>query len=194
MRPLPDNLSALLQNELQPGELLLWSGQPRVRWFAGCSTVVDATIGLLMTIGLSAVWLIYLMPDCHELATQKASFILPVFVLLGLFFVSSPLRVHRRARRTVYAITSRRAIIFKPKFFGRHTPLSFSSDVLDEIYCDEKSNSNGHGNLILAHVAMRNKYAPLRPLGFFDIPDVRNVERILLQMRDENLRASNTKS
>ena len=111
-----------------------------------------------------------------------------LFIMLGLFGLSSPLQVYRKTTRTVYAITSRRAFILRPKFWGGHVLRSFPPDLLDKAGCEEKSISNGFGNLILQRVAVRaNNRVPLRPLGFFDIPDVQNVERILISMRDENL-------
>ncbi len=63
------------------------------------------------------------------------------FVLIGLVMLATPLWTHRSARRTVYAVTNRRAIVIRG---GRTTSIrSYLPDRLRELHRRERNDGTG---------------------------------------------------
>ena len=207
-------LDNLLRDELKPGERLLWCGQPdpwrvarqRIGLFLfGVIFLGIVLFGIVRVNNLDVSGLKDLAPDTFFFYVLCFSPFIVIFLLLLL----SPLWQVSKASKTVYAITSNRAIILEPKRSGsgflttgrilvqipKHnhslTLRSFTPNILHDI--ERVQRANGSGDLLFANEihrgAKHNTYYV--PVGFYGVPDVREVERILTVMRDENLRVSN---
>ena len=179
-----------LRNELKPHERILWSGQPDAGRAA--KRCIGLTIIGIPTAGLTG----YFFYDIFQKeGFQFVLLILGLFFVLGLFLlIPGPLWAWLHAKRSVYAITSTRAIILHTTISGGVKTRFFAPQVLHETTRDE--SKNGCGDLIITHdihtTTSRggHKNTHKTPVGFMNIPDVRNVEQILLKMRDEYLRAN----
>ncbi|MCL2346876.1 MAG: hypothetical protein FWC50_01305, partial [Planctomycetaceae bacterium] len=99
----------------------------------------------------------------------------------------SPVFTRRNLKNTVYAITDRRAIVIVKSFFSTKV-VSVQPDDLAELQCKEKSN--GTGDLLFDGSCFNSRQAPgtISTNGFYNIPEVREVERLL-----KNLAAQATK-
>jgi len=178
-------LDNLLRNELQPHERILWSGQPDSgRAFQ--KSIGLSIFGFIMTGGVGWGFNAVLKHD----GSIMPLIILGLFFVVGLFgLIPSPLWAWLDAHKTVYAITSTRAIILEQKTFGGVKVRFFAPHVLHEITRNE--SKNGYGDLTITHdITTSRNTTHKTPVGFMNIPDVRNVEQILCKMRDEYLRAN----
>ncbi len=123
------------------------------------------------------------------------------FVLVGLGMLSAPYWMRRRTRRaaekTVYVITDRRAIIVNGGYFGDSGVLGLASGLIrsagDGMQISSYSPENigqihriqredGSGDLTFGTELFTSEENGTRQIvrnGFFSIPDVRDVERIL---------------
>jgi len=114
-------LQNLVNSEMESGEKLQWSGQPEptriakgalpmllfaIPWTAfACFWVTMASIGVSHSpqVGPMMIFPLFGLP----------------FILVGLGMLSSPLIVYRQAKRTVYAITNKRALMLKASGRGK---------------------------------------------------------------------------
>jgi hypothetical protein len=188
---LPPNLHALLQAELQPGERLLWHGQPRpwhmilanislVPFFMGWIFIAIPSVPL-------ANGIIKKEYESLDLGKLGATLFLLVFITVGMFLMLTPFTTWCAARKTIYAITSKRALVIRLKRGGNLDVIVHSPEDLESI--SRKQRTDGSGSLYFYSFHEKQPISPNH--AFCGIPGVRNVERILLAMRDENLRASN---
>lgn len=117
------------------------------------------------------------------------------FILVGLGLLTSPYWARRAARRTCYAITSERAIVWRGAFGGRIEVRSYLPEELARMHRVE--NGDGSGDLVFAEEhrsapTRRNRYGThVVRHGFLDISDVRAVEAIVREtlLRDVAARA-----
>jgi len=203
---LPPDLDTRLRDELKPGERLLWHGQPQPPRFCW-EYVPHVLIGFVLAVPVGYVLPGIIMDQIKKKDNWDVFATIIVFFALGVFLLLKPWRVQRKARRTVYAITSGRAVIFSPTLFGGTTVRSFTPEELMKYTChapDEpkgdlkdytrlSSSGDAKGNLVFAYKRhhFRKDGTTFTHIGFLDVPNVRGVEKILLEMRDENLRVSN---
>ena len=107
-------------------------------------------------------------------------FLLP-FYLIGIGFIISPWWERENDRRTVYVLTSRRALVLRPSTFRRQPtcrqfPLSF--DMIKEV----KEHRNGRGDIILEYDEHHGKNGvSLMPVGFLHVDNVRELEYRIYQ-------------
>ena len=103
-----------------------------------------------------------------------------IFVAVGLAMLTAPLWMRWRAGRTVYAVTDRRAVVWEG---GLSTTVrSFDADALGDL--ERRERADGSGDLILARDLRTTSHHGRRgvrttEVGFFGIPDVRGVERLV---------------
>ena len=186
-------LDTLLRDELKPGELLLWHGQPDL-WRLVRHGVLVIPVGFLI-VGFSGFILFLVYNDFDPTAPDVLGF-LPIgiasfFLLAGLAIIFYPFYAgFHEARKTAYAITSAKAIIISPRLLGGFKIRSFQPNQLRDI--SRNQFSNGGGDLFIArdhtHDSETDAIRDYTSVVFYGIPDVREVERILTAMRDENLR------
>lgn len=118
--PLPSPVAQAIQAELDPDEVLLWTGQPLSGKYAGGGWRVVPfgafflTFAVFWTLGAAGV----LSGDGLD---GVFTWVFPLwglpFIASGLWMVLSPWRFWRRSKKIGYAITSRRAIITYRRMF-----------------------------------------------------------------------------
>jgi hypothetical protein len=179
------DLQQAVQSQLDAGEQLLWYGQPIARRTIR-SAMPIVLFGIMWT-AFALFWMAgaagFRFPDFSRLSESLfALFGLP-FVLIGLGLLASPYFVYKKAKRTVYAITNRRAIVIvsgKFKFIQ-----SYSGKDIGTISRSERAD--GTGDIFFGEEAGEKR---TKPVGFLAIPDVRRVERILIDTFKKDGRAS----
>jgi hypothetical protein len=102
------------------------------------------------------------------------------FILVGLCMLASPLWARRKAGRTLYVITDRRAIIFEGGW--GITVRSFEPQGLTGL--KRRQRSDGSGDLILDQKTWRDSDGDPRTkdVGFFGIEQVKEVEDMLRRL------------
>ena len=179
---LPPETATLLQNELQPGERVAWIGQPIPGRFARRGILI-AIFGIPFT-AFALFWTVTAAFGTSHIGNPGGPaqlfrlfplFGLP-FVLAGLGLLSSPYWLHRKARRTAYVITDRRAVIFDPGFGRSSTIRSFEPDRLHDLR--RVQNSDGTGDLVFERQWRTDGEGSRQStdIGFLAIPNVQEVE------------------
>jgi hypothetical protein len=104
-------------------------------------------------------------------------------VAVGLGMLGSPFWMWRRARRTCYALTERRAILWEPGWFGSVDVRSYGPDDLGKTHRVQRRD--GGGDLVFEEVVTLHRRhdghrsANVRRHGFLGVDDVRDVEQRL---------------
>ncbi len=169
---LSNKMQSTVQDELESGERVMWLQQPLP------STFVRAALPVVL---FAIPWTAFAVFWMHGASAGGTSFMLfgVPFVLVGVGMLSSPLLGVRRARRTVYVVTDRRAIIFAG---GLSTTVrSFDPEALDGYTKNQRGG--GAGDLIFGPEYNVNSTGQrgLRNWqnGFFGVPDVREAEKFV---------------
>ena len=177
----PRKLKDQVDRELESGERVQWIGMPQARFFTPGSTT--AFLFAIPWTAFSIFWICgasgFKMPDFSNGAGLFPLFGVP-FVLIGVGMLSSPLWAYRKASKTVYAITDRRAITFDG---GRSTTVrSYLPEKLKDIYRKEKKD--GSGDVVIVRKAWHDSDGDRRSeeLGFLRIANPREVEDMLNQL------------
>lgn len=182
--------------EMDPGERLLWAGcQNPSR--ALLPSIPLVLFGIPWT-GFSLFW-IFMASGGFGQSSGGPGIIFSLFglpfVLIGLLLLSSPYWIYRAAARTVCAISDRRLLIIR----AGSTRKIQSYTARDISNLERREQPDGSGDLIFA----RRYYTSTdsdgfrsnntQNIGFFGIPDVRNVERIIREnlMRETALSPNN---
>jgi hypothetical protein len=204
---LPADLDARVRSELSDGERLLWVGQPRPSRFEVVVAFLAALFGIPF-IAFAVLWIDSLTskalpgaagpvrfngrPVAVEDQKLVALFGVP-FLLVGLWLFSSAYRLRRRAKRTCYALTDRRAMLWLPGWWGGTKTRSYAPEDWRNAYCI--ADENGYGHLVFEKTVKsytdedgkEHKYDVIH--GFKNIDRVREVEasvkRALLAKNDE---------
>ncbi len=159
-----------LENALLRGEQLRWATRP-------IPTAATKNTGALFAFALPwlgitafATWAVLGAPkalDELQLPADKEKWFtlafLSVFWAVGLLLVSSPWLQKRSMRRTIYAITDRRALVMAA---DEVKPYRLHEDLL----CERKRRAGGRGDLIFTTGRIRE--AGEEPEGFINVPDV----------------------
>jgi hypothetical protein len=192
---LPTDVNARVHAELQPGERLVWAGQPNPRAYARGAWVVSI-FGVVFT-AFAGLWILTaggfawfardhaFGDDAPGPAKLFACF--PLFGLLpllaGIALLLAPVWMRRAARRDVYAITDRRVIMWQARPFGELIVRSFAPTELTQLTRVERAD--GTGDLVLLEVLNQvnsrghhRMWSPTR-LGFVGVNNVREVEDLL---------------
>ncbi|HSC86515.1 MAG TPA: hypothetical protein VLC09_04565 [Polyangiaceae bacterium] len=162
-----------LRGYLDPGEAVRWSALPAPDAFA------KEARGFVY---FSIPWLAFIA--FWTFMAQKgsgifAAFSLP-FWLVGFWMLLAPIRARKRAGKTLYAITNKRAVILET---GKETTLrSFYPRDLGDLTLVERRP--GHGDLIITHDVSRDSDGDKRStkIGFFGIDDIKKVSRMLASL------------
>lgn len=184
-----------IEQELLDEEVLLWAGRPTpLRTLGGSNlyTVAMALISLIIVLVILAVsrgmMFMDLGPGSPMMGAPNAIFGLVTLIMLlsmgGVLL--SPLWRLLNARRTLYAITDQRILILDGILSQKVT--SYGADDIERI--ERRSYSTGRGDLIFRHETRTQRVRSSRgyrrtryyeePIGFFGIPDVRAVERVMI--------------
>ena len=185
--PLPLEMEQRLRSELNRTEKLIWSGQPIAKRSIE-SNLPIAVLGVPFT----TVWVFWVIMafsvtrDGFPSELSVSSFFLWVFGLpsglFGVWMLSSPYRVWRKAQKTVYALTDERALILTPTWRGGVSVRSITPEKLSPR--KRTRNSDGSGSLFFSRVTVTLPSAGpsgtyVVPVGFEHIADVRDVEALI---------------
>lgn len=191
---LPEELDARVRSELSAGEQLLWVGQPRPDRFARASIPL-VIFGLVFT-GFAVFWMAAASgmlfggfggpngaPGGFGLIFSCFPLFGVPFVLVGLGMLTSPFWLRRLARRTCYALTDRRAIVWQARWFGGVEVRSYGPQDLTRLRRVE--HADGSGDLVFeeivtfGHDRHGHRTSGTRQYGFLAIDGVRQVEELL---------------
>jgi hypothetical protein len=180
---LPPELDARVRAELQRDEQLLWVGQPLPARFArgGCLLalfgVPFAVVAVAMIAGaMVAAGAVSGLLSCFAL------FGLP-FLVVGLGLLSSPYWLRQMARRTCYALTDRRAIVWNAGWRGSVEIRTYGPGQLTRIRRVEYPD--GCGDLVFEEFTTLGtdsdgaRTTNTRRYGFMAIRRVHEVEELL---------------
>lgn len=168
-----------LQNELDAGETLLWQGAPdparlaqRNLWqaaFGGCFTC----FALFWMGGAFFISSMIAGATGWRLLSAFPLFGL-IFLVVGLGLLFSPLTAMKRGSSTVYAVTDRRLIVLES---GK--VLSYSPSDLQTL--ERRDTPDGRGDLVFQRRTSYSSegHSSVREIGFFGIPNPREVERLV---------------
>lgn len=173
---LPERLQGRVKAELKPEETVAWAGQPLPDRYA------RAKAGLiwLFFIPWTASAIFWLHGASSQLNAsdadqlQRVLSIFPgfVFVAIGLVGLTSPLWLRREALHVVYVVTDRRAFSIEGRWRIR-----VRSFLPKQLYLMRpRPHADGTGNLILG-------FGRRVTFGFFGLPDVWLVQRLLEDLR-----------
>lgn len=184
---LPPDARQRVDDELEPGERVVWAAQPDPKRYARSSWAV-----VLFGIPWTAFALFWMAGASGLLwggfgnggngPGVAFSLCFPLFgvpfVLIGLGMLTAPYWARRSAAGTVYAVTDRRAILFTAGFRSR-TVKSYRPAELKRISRVERDD--GSGDLILEEYGYRDSDGDRRTgrHGFYAIADVKAVERLV---------------
>ena len=173
------DISTAIQSELEPNEEVAWSGEPNPRAFADGGRRVSVIATLLVTIVILQILSLAFSPGGEKstLPTVLTMFLIifTITVLAVRYFVS-----YEQAKSIHYAITRDRILIVHS---GKTRSVeSYRSPLLDHITITERSD--GSGSVVFDNSGNSSASSGSRhtTLGFFAIPDVRGVERVLKQV------------
>ncbi len=101
-----------VKHELEPGEKILWMEQPVPRYFTANST--GMFLFAIPWTAFAIFWICgaagFKIPDFSKGHFNFFPLFGVPFVLIGIGLMSAPLRAYRKAFKTIYVITDRRAI------------------------------------------------------------------------------------
>ena len=186
MQDLPPDVRQRVEDELEPGERVVWAEQPDPKRYARGSWGI-VLFGIPWT-AFSVFWIamasgmMWMGVNAGGGPPAVIGVCFPLFgvpfVLIGLGMLSAPYWARRYAAGTVYAITDRRAILFATGFRSR-TVKSYQPAELTRISRVERDD--GSGDLILEEYGYRDRDGDRRSgrQGFMGISDVKEVERLI---------------
>lgn len=181
---LPPEQRALIESELQPGETITWAGQPKPRAFT-LQTIPIFVFAIPWT-AFAVFWIVMASGATTKHPVKGPGIFFPLFglpfVLVGLGMLSAPLWMRRLARRTVYLITNRRAIVFQRGFSV--TTRSYTPDQMQSL--SKRVRADGSGDIMFISAFPVGAVNVSNPMlvqnGFFSIPNVKEVESLLLKL------------
>ncbi len=174
---LTPELADRIARELSRDENLIWAGQPRLD-LATRPAFFLVPFGIVFTV-ISLIWIVVagfltlgLLAPCG----------LP-FIVVGVALIASPVWLRSRARRTVYALTNQRAIIWEPGWFGASTVRNYTAAGLGRISRTERTD--GSGDLVFEEITTYTHHTDgggnwqTTRRGFMGIDNVRDVEDLV---------------
>jgi hypothetical protein len=173
---LPQSLRALVEAELEPGEGLRWVEQP-----LSARAARMALPAVLFAIPWTGFALFWIWAAARGSAHTSGPFqLFPLFgvpfVGVGLGMFSSPFWAARAARRTVYVVTDRRALVIREGGRGGESVRSFAPEKLADLRREQLPD--GSGNLVFGEdldLGPRGRRIATS-YGFMAVPDVRAAE------------------
>ncbi|QDV72671.1 hypothetical protein [Botrimarina mediterranea] len=176
---LSPELRRLVDNELDRDERLVWLAQPDPKAFTRGYWPIQ-----LFGIPFTAFSVFWITMAASMGGGLFALFGLP-FVLVGSGMLTAPYWGRRWARKSVYALTDGRAIVFKQEWNGMSIR-SFRPEQLGSI--ERRQYADGAGDLIfakeIASYGNRNHGPRINQIGFIGVANVKQVEDLLEKLAD----------
>jgi hypothetical protein len=162
-------LAAEIEAELEPGERLVWTGKPeaaavhrKLRWLYWVAVPWVAM----------AIWF------------ARDSIVAQFALLAGLALLLGPLVAAAMARRTIYALTDRRALILS-KSIGHRSLTSVDLGAADETVEILRGEGAGGTVLFVSGLPPRRRYTDFTgKFGFWDVPDASEVAATVQEALD----------
>ncbi len=160
-----------IEAELQPGEIVRWTGQPSffpMLWSQASTIAFGLIFAGVPLVGLLQGWVdwareIELKDDIGGLIFMSA------FVLFGLGFAGGGLLEAFSVWRTVYAVTNRRVLIIKR--LVRHRVLAITPGGMNAF--EWQTNADGSGSITVRREVYENSEGNnTRRLGFVGTRDI----------------------
>ncbi len=173
--------------ELAPNEKVIWSGRPRSARRLVVQSLPKACAGVAI-IAFVLLWMAVVVGGrnnnwdqgrpvrpfaAHNVAI--AAFAGLWMIPPALMLVTWPLRTWLRLRKSLYALTDRRAIVIEPDFLGRSKSRSYRSRALRLMGVEE--GRDGLGDLIFESSSIWG--GPVRTIGFLAIERHGDVETLI---------------
>ena len=176
---LPPEIQEIITAQLMAEEELLWAGQPDPLRLARRN---------ILQAGFGVIWLVFVGYIFNNFAfgfqgMSLFSLMPLLFLGVGLWMISTPLRDYISALRTSYAVTSQRAIIISGLL--HQSVQSYGARQIE--FVNSRVYSSGLGDVIFDRETRvrrsRNTGSSTYQveIGFFGIPNPRQVEALMLQ-------------
>lgn len=179
---LPETVRGVVEAELTGGERVVWLDQPIAGRMA--RTGIPAVIFGIPWTAFAIFWTGAAAWGVSQAGEDPGWFrLFPLwgipFILIGLAMLSSPFWLYRSAKRSVYVLTDRRAIVFTAGHRGSHSIRSLFPASLQSI--ERKQHADGSGDLVLVRDVSRDNDGDRvsKPIGFLAVRDVRTVEELM---------------
>jgi hypothetical protein len=182
---LPPDLQAMIVGEIDPGERVVWSGQPIASRLARKSIPI-VLFGIPWT-AFAIFWVAMASLGAGKANAPGPFFLFPLFgvpfILIGVGMLTSPFWMRRSARRTAYVLTDRRAIVFQGGLRSIAVR-SFEPESLTDL--ERRQFADGSGDLIFARDVRTGAKGRtnVTEVGFLAIPDVKAVEAEVRALAD----------
>ena len=175
---LPAELADRAAAELAPDERLIWAGQPRPDLVLR-SAYFLVPFGIVFTV-IASIWTIVGLALTFGIMAPCG---LP-FLAVGIGLILSPIWLRAMARKTLYALTDRRAIVWEPGWFGAITVRNYTAAGLGHMARIERSD--GSGDLVFEEITTFSSTSDgarshTTQRGFLSIDKVREVEDMVRQ-------------
>jgi len=183
----PPAMAVRVQSELEPGERLVWMGRAHLRPRLG-RRLVGAYLGCLLPVlallgfGIASLSGFVFRPPAQgmdSLVGGECTFVGAVGLVLVVAITIYQFVLHSRSRRTCYALTDRRAVVWRPAPGAEGLEVrSFRPAEFNTLF--RIDHGDGSGDLIFHEitVAAGVKPQPVRQ-GFLGIRQVRQVEALV---------------
>ncbi len=174
-----------VNRELESDERVLWMEQPVPRYFTAMST--GMFLFAIPWTAFAVFWICgasgFEFPDFRKGGFAFFPLFGLPFLLIGVGMLTTPIWTRRKAAKTVYVITDRRAITFDGGWTT--TIRSYPPDKLQNLFRKEKSD--GTGDIILAQRAWADSegHQQAMDLGFLNIRDPKTVENMLKKLAEK---------
>lgn len=183
---LPMHLREALETEREPGEQLLWVGQPdpvravRTEWGAFLFAIPWTGFALFWEASAVGLGFTPSVGTPQPVAWFFVLFGLP-FILVGVVMLAAPFVAMAKARQTVYAITNRRVLILERKGKGREARSVIPRYIGD---LQRTERGDGSGNLTIAPPSNQNGDSQDQATenAFWGVKNVRAVERLIREV------------
>lgn len=179
-KDIPLELESILNNEIGNDEKVLWSAQPNISLII--KKEMPAFKAGLFTCALPVIMAAVIYSQGEKIPTA-AMVMISLLFLLGLLFVTSPYFAVKKAKKTLYAITGKRAIVI----VNNSEPYieSYGQDKFKDVA--KTVGKGGGGNLIFEKIILykrskRGTKTKVKKRGFIGIDNVADVEKIIIQI------------
>ena len=187
---LPPELDARVRAELRTGERLLWVGQPNPRRASRAAWPI-VLFGIPWT-AFAVFWVLMASGIMFGAGGPGGGFgaafaCFPLFglpfILVGIGMLTAPVWLRRAARRTCYALTDRRAIVWRAGWSGAVEVRSYEPASLTRMVRTEYPDGTGdlvfEEGLTYTYDSSNRRMPRTWRQGFLAIRDVRRIEELV---------------
>ena len=166
----------MIENSLLRGEELLWTGKPVPRLWTPASIIMMLT-GIVFLSFDCTIFFFVMGADIEMLL-----FAIP-FIVVGSLLIASPWIGLSWQKHHVYALTTRRSIVFRYMFW-KHHPMAFPVEKV--MLIDRKVPAAGLVSLVLGKSTIVRTNGVPDPEGFLNLPaeDAAVVESLIMQLEE----------